>query len=77
MNCGTCKFFQSSGKFGMCQRYPEYVMKQDSQWCGEYQKSPQPVIDDRPTQEPVAVVEAQPEPQKRRGRPPKNDPANA
>lgn len=65
MNCGTCRFFQPTGKFGMCQRYPEFVMKQDSQWCGEYQKTPEPIVDDR-NLEP-----------KRRGRPPKNDQTDA
>ena len=46
MNCGTCKFFLANQKFGMCQRYPEYVMKQDTQWCGEYQSkdTPKPEI---------------------------------
>jgi hypothetical protein len=37
VNCGACKFFLANQKFGMCQRYPEYVMKQDTQWCGEFQ----------------------------------------
>ena len=67
MNCGTCKFFLSNGKFGMCHRYPEGVMKQDSQWCGEHQNATRSV--------PVYTPETLPtaEPQKRRGRPPKND----
>jgi hypothetical protein len=56
VNCETCKFFQASGKFGMCQRYPEYVMKQAGMWCGEYQKKQEAIVDDR-------------EP-KKRGRPP-------
>lgn len=32
----------------MCQRYPEYVMKQDTQWCGEFQKKQEAIIDDLP-----------------------------
>ena len=71
MNCETCRFFQAQGKFGMCQRYPEYVMKQAGMWCGEYQKRPEAIVDDRPTQE--VAQESSLEPQKRRGRPPKND----
>lgn len=43
----------------MCQRYPDYVMKQAGMWCGEYQKRQESIVDDR-------------EP-KRRGRPPKDD----
>jgi hypothetical protein len=48
VNCGTCRYFQAAGKFGMCQRYPDYVMKQDSQWCGEFQKKQEAIIDDLP-----------------------------
>ena len=44
MNCGACKFFLANQKFGMCQRYPEGVMKQDTQWCGEYQSKDTPEI---------------------------------
>lgn len=77
MNCGTCQFFQTSGKFGMCQRYPEYVMKQDGMWCGEYQKRPEAVIDDRVVVVPVYTPENLPEAPKRRGRPPKNDQTSA
>lgn len=59
----------------MCQRYPEGVMKQEAQWCGEYQQSPQAVVDDRPTVVvPVYTPENLPEtPKKRRGRPSKDD----
>jgi hypothetical protein len=39
----------------MCQRYPEYVMKQAGMWCGEYQKKQEAVVDIEP---------------KKRGRPP-------
>ena len=46
MNCGACRYFQAAGKFGMCQRYPDYVMKQDSQWCGEFQSKA--IINDLP-----------------------------
>lgn len=71
MNCGTCRFFQPAGRFGMCQRYPEGVMKQESQWCGEHQRSQEPVIDDREPQEATETAK------KRRGRPPKDDQTSA
>jgi hypothetical protein len=50
-------------------------MKQEAQWCGEYQQSPQAVVDDRPTVVvPVYTPENLPEtPKKRRGRPSKDD----
>ncbi len=46
VNCGTCRFFLANQKFGMCQRYPEYVMKQDTQWCGEFQKKQEAIIEE-------------------------------
>ena len=69
MNCGSCKFFLANGRFGMCHRFPEGVMKQDTQWCGEHQSMTKAV----PVYTPETLPNSLPEPQKRRGRPPKND----
>lgn len=69
MNCGTCKYFLANGKFGMCHRFPEGVMKQDTQWCGEHHFATKDI--------PVYTPETLPETQKRRGRPPKNDQTSA
>jgi hypothetical protein len=33
--CKTCRFYQGT-QFGHCRRYPESVMKQHNNWCGEH-----------------------------------------
>jgi hypothetical protein len=62
--CGVCKFFLSSGDFGICRRFPSYEQRHASNWCGEHF----PIIQEvkQPVEPVIEFIEA-----KKRGRPAK------
>lgn len=33
-SCETCRFW----KKGKCRRYPEYIARKKSDWCGEHER---------------------------------------
>lgn len=60
--CGACKFFLSSGDFGICRRFPSYEQRHASNWCGEHY--PIPHVVQQPVEPVIEPIEA-----KKRGRP--------
>jgi len=35
-SCIACKFFITGGQLGSCHRYPQFLTKAPSEWCGEF-----------------------------------------
>jgi hypothetical protein len=58
--CENCKYYVSATWVSTCRRYPTYVERKPTDWCGQYEKLEKPV---EPEEEPKA---------KPKGRPKKN-----
>lgn len=65
-NCKACRYFNDIGQLGQCRRYPTYQNRHHTEWCGEFSPSVVAV-----ESSPIPEVGAFSEPQKKRGRPPK------
>jgi len=39
-NCKLCVYFVDIDRIGQCRRYPQFVTKHESEWCGEFRKDP-------------------------------------
>ena len=37
-NCKTCSYFVGND-LGSCRRFPQYQMRHENEWCGEFAKS--------------------------------------
>ena len=39
--CKTCKFWDElkGSKYGDCKRHPQKILKETTDWCGEYEKT--------------------------------------
>jgi len=37
-NCKLCIYFANIDRIGQCRRYPQFVTKHESEWCGEFLK---------------------------------------
>jgi hypothetical protein len=37
-NCKLCVYFVDIDRIGQCRRYPQFVTKHESEWCGEFWK---------------------------------------
>jgi len=35
-NCENCKYFSNGERMGICRRYPNFVNKNNLDYCGEY-----------------------------------------
>jgi hypothetical protein len=35
-NCKLCIYFANIDRIGQCRRYPQFVTKHESEWCGEF-----------------------------------------
>ena len=64
-NCKVCVYFNDLGQMGQCRRYPTYQNRHSTEWCGEFELV---AIESSP----IPEVGAFSEPQKKRGRPPKD-----
>ena len=67
-NCKACVYFNDIGQMGQCRRYPTYQNRHNTEWCGEFQLV---AILETEGVLPVQEAGAFSEPQKKRGRPPK------
>ena len=67
-NCKACVYFNDIGQMGQCRRYPTYQNRHYTEWCGEFQLV---AILETEGDLPVQEAGAFSEPQKKRGRPPK------
>ena len=65
-NCKACVYFNDLGQMGQCRRYPTFQNRHHTEWCGEFELVA--ILEDVL---PVPEAGAFSEPQKRRGRPPK------
>ena len=39
-NCRLCVYFVDIDRIGQCRRYPQFVTKHETEWCGEFRKDP-------------------------------------
>lgn len=39
-NCKLCVYFVDTDRIGQCRRYPRFVTKHETEWCGEFRKDP-------------------------------------
>lgn len=70
--CQSCKYFVTSNAvLGVCKRYPHYVNKHETDWCGEFIVKTSVVISVELEEAAEGLMNLSVEP-KKRGRKPKN-----
>ncbi len=70
--CQSCKYFVTSNAvLGVCKRYPHYVNKHETDWCGEFIIETSVVISVELEEAAEGLMNLSVEP-KKRGRKPKN-----